>query len=384
MAEFGSKKGKKQEKAQLTEQKKLSSDDQIKQLEDELSKTKYNKKTQHHIGLVKAKIAKLREKQQSRSSGKGKGTGFGVKKSGDGTVILLGFPSAGKSTLLNILTGSKSDVGAYSFTTVDVVPGVLTHKHTQIQILDVPGIVEGAASGKGRGKDVLAVLRSAELVLILVDVNSPVHYHVLLKEAHDSGLRLNKRKPDVKIVRKEKGGISFGATVKLTKIDKKTVEIIMNEYRWNNADVVIRDNIDVDDFIDVIEGNRKYVSSITILTKVDMVSHEELMMVEKKVKPDISISAEEDINIKELKDLIYDKLNFMRVYSKEVSKKADLEVPHVVFKGANIGDLCDKIHRDFRGKFKFARVWGPSAKFEGQKQMLNHILKDGDVVEIHI
>lgn len=382
MSEFGVKKGRKQEKAQLTEQKKLTGDQHIKELEDELAKTKYNKKTQHHIGLVKAKIAKLREKQQQK--GGGKSTGFAVRKSGDATVVLLGFPSAGKSTLLNKLTGAKSETAAYAFTTVDVIPGALNYKHTQIQILDVPGIVEGAASGRGRGKDVLAVLRSADLVLILVDINSPEHHSVLLKEAHDSGLRLNVRKPDVKIVRKERGGISFGATIKLTKIDKKTVEVIMNEFKWNNADVVIRDDIDADDLIDVIEGNRSYTKSLTILTKIDMVNHEELRKVEKRVKPDISISAEQDINIDKLKEMIYDKLGFIRVYCKEVNKKADMEVPNILFRGATVRDLCNKLHRDFVIKFKFSRIWGPSAKFEGQKQMLNHKLKDGDVVEVHI
>ena len=74
--------------------------DRIKELEEELSKTKYNKRTQHHIGLVKAKIALLKDKQQKRVASKGKSTGFTVKKSGDATVIIVGFPSVGKSSML--------------------------------------------------------------------------------------------------------------------------------------------------------------------------------------------------------------------------------------------------------------------------------------------
>src|SRR3989344_1830958 len=123
----------------------------IKELEDELKKTKYNKATQGHIGIVKAKLAMLKEKQTSRSQKKtGKSEyGYTVRKSGDATILLLGFPSTGKSTILNKLTDAKSEVAAYAFTTLTVIPGVMEYKQAKIQILDVPGIVRGAASGRG-------------------------------------------------------------------------------------------------------------------------------------------------------------------------------------------------------------------------------------------
>src|SRR3989338_4669744 len=160
----------------------------IKELEEELKKTKYNKATQGHIGLVKAKIALLKEKQESRVQKKtGKSEhGYTVRKSGDATVLLLGFPSTGKSTLLNKLTNQESAVAAYAFTTLSVIPGMLDYKQAKIQILDVPGIVSGAASGKGRGKEVLAVILNADLVLMVVDVTHPELYPAILKEVWDS------------------------------------------------------------------------------------------------------------------------------------------------------------------------------------------------------
>ena len=83
--------------------------------------------------------------------------------------------------------------------------------------------------------------------------------------------------------------------------------------------------------------------------------------------------------------MIFRKLNFIRVYCKEVGKKADLDVPMIMFKGATIKDLCEKLHRDFVNKFKFARIWGPSAKFPGQElKRLEHALVDGDIVELHL
>src|SRR3989344_2279472 len=173
----------------------------IKELEDELRKTKYNKATQGHLGLVKAKIALLKEKQTSRVQQKtGKSEhGYSVRKSGDATVLLLGFPSTGKSTLLNTLTGTESEVAAYAFTKLTVIPGMLEYKQAKIQILDVPVIVAGAASGRGRGKEVLAVIRNADLVLIVVDVHHPEHYPAILREIWESGIRINKQRAEVYI-----------------------------------------------------------------------------------------------------------------------------------------------------------------------------------------
>jgi len=88
--------------------------------------------------------------------------------------------------------------------------------------------------------------------------------------------------------------------------------------------------------------------------------------------------------IEALRQLIYDKLDLMSVYLKEPGKEADMNVPLIMFRTGTIRDLCEKLHKDFVTKFKFSRVWGKSAKFGGQKLMLGHHLKDGDVVEIHV
>jgi len=356
----------------------------LKEFEDELRKTPYNKATQHSIGLLKAKISKLRDKIQTRASKGGGGYSYSVRKSGDASVVLVGYPSVGKSTLLNAITNAESETGDYSFTTLDVIPGLLEYNHAQIQILDVPGILKGAALGKGRGKEVLSVMRSSDMAIFLIDINNPEHYKILQKEVHDAGLRINKVKPDVKIKKKSKGGLNIGTTVKLTKLTKKTAESILREYKLNNADVVIRTDISADELIDMIEDNKHYIPGLTVLTKIDIVSRKKLKEIEKIIKPDLSVSAEKNINIEKLKKLIYFKLDFMRVYCKEVRKKADLEIPLIIKKNSSVRDMCQKLHRDFIKNFKYVRVWGKSAKFPGQRLSLKHKLKDKDIVEIHI
>lgn len=359
-------------------------DERIKELEDEITKTKYNKRTQHHIGLVKAKLAKLQEKKETRESSKGKTQGYEVRKTGDGTVVLLGYPSVGKSTLLNSLTNAESKTAAYAFTTLTVIPGMLNYKNAKIQILDVPGVVKGASKGTGRGKEVLSVLRSSDLIIILIDVNFPEHFDILKKELFDSKIRINQQKPDVKIVKKAKDGISLSITKKLTKIDRETIVDVLREFGYVNADVVIRDDIDVDQLIDSIEDNRKYVPAIIVVNKIDTVSMEKARDISKRMRADLAISAEKKEYINELKELIFTKLRIIRIYMKEPGKEADLEIPLIMFNGCTIQDVCNKLHRDFVKRFKFARIWGSSSKFDGQKLQLNHKLSDNDIVELHL
>jgi len=371
------------EKSNEKTDKKDSVLERIRELEEQISKTKYNKKTQHAIGLYKAQLANLKEKQKARSKGK-KGEGYSVRKTGDGTVVLLGFPSVGKSTLLNALTNANSPVGSYAFTTLTVIPGILSYKYAKIQVLDVPGVVHGAAAGTGRGKEVLAVIRNADLILFLIDVFHPVHYNALKKEVYDSGVRINARIPDVKIVKTLRGGINVGTTVKLTKLDKKTVEDILKEFKISNANIVIREDIDADQLIDVIEGNKIYLPAITVLNKIDMIEKEELNRVKKKIMPDLSVSAEKNIGINELKESIYQKLRIIRIYLKEYNKKADMEEPMIMWQDCTLKDLCLKLHKDFVNKFKFAKIWG-SSKFPGQMIVkLDYALHDKDIVELRM
>jgi len=118
-----------------------------------MARTQKNKATEGHLGLLKAKLAKLKREITDGPKGSGGGQeGFDVKATGDARVGLIGFPSVGKSTLLTKLTGQYSEAADYEFTTLTCIPAVYNYKGTSVQLLDLPGIIEGAKDGKGRGR----------------------------------------------------------------------------------------------------------------------------------------------------------------------------------------------------------------------------------------
>ncbi|MBW2988124.1 GTP-binding protein [Candidatus Woesearchaeota archaeon] len=353
----------------------------IAELEEELRTTKYNKATQHHIGLVKAKIARLKRELALETSKKSKHTGFSVKKTGDATVVLVGFPSVGKSTLLNLLTNAKSDVGDYDFTTIDVVPGMLFHKGARIQLLDIPGLIEGASQGFGRGKEVLSIIKTSDLMLIVLDERTYSKLGVIQEEVYNAGIRLDTKPPDVSVAKRGFGGIDLGTTVKLTKISEETVKGIMREMGFANASIVIRQDISADELIDVLAGNRVYMPSIVVVNKVDKMDAALIARIKSEAKPDLFVSSTKGTNIKQLKELIFSRLRLMRVYLKQPRKKPDLKEPLIMHEGATIRDVCERLHKQILANFKYARVWG-SSKFPGQKLGLSYLLRDRDIVEL--
>lgn len=358
--------------------------EKIKKIEDDIHKTQVNKKTEHHIGLLRAKLAKLRgelEEQHARKSGSR--VGYDVKKSGDATVVLIGLPSVGKSTLLNRLTNAKSKVAAYQFTTLEVVPGVMEHEGARIQVLDLPGIIKGASSGKGLGRRVLAVARSADLVLFVVDVFQPEAREILERELRSTGIRVDERPPNVVIEKVDSGGISVAALVKLTRMSEALVKDILRIYDINGARVVIRQDIDDQQLIDVLSGNRVYVPSLTVMNKIDLVNAGFTMELSRKLPYTfVPVSAEGDVNIQALREEIYKKLDFVRIYMRRRTGETDFEVPMIVKGGATIAEVCDKVHRGMRDEFRYAQVWGKSVKFGGQRVGITHRLMDKDVLTI--
>ena len=359
-------------------------EEQIQATEDEIQRTPYNKATQHHIGKLKAKLARLREELETRRvKAAGGGPGFAVRKSGNATVGIVGFPSVGKSTLLNELTSATSEVAAYDFTTLSVIPGILEYRGAKIQLLDMPGLIRGASRGRGRGREVLSVARSCDLILLMVDVFE-TNVLVLVEELHSANLRLNEKPADVVITKANRGGLTISPTVKLKKIDESLIADICREWGVLNGTVIVREDITSERLIDVLARNRVYIPAFIVLNKIDLVTSEYLETVKQRLKgwTIVPISAINGVGLEEIRTAIYDSLRFMRVHLKPHGGEADMKEPLIVREGSTIGEVCDAIHREFRRKFRYAHVWGSSATFPGQKVGVGHALREGDVLTI--
>ncbi len=344
-------------------------ENKIREAEEELAKTPVNKGTEKHIARLKARIARMKKAMKKKG---GRGFSYAVKKTGDATVLIVGFPSVGKSTLLNRLTNAKSKVGAFDFTTLNVIPGVLIYKGTRIQLLDVPGVVEGASEGRGRGREIFSVVRTADLVLIVVDAQHPEQLSIIKKEMYKAGIRLNQEPPKVD-VKKEAGRLTVRSLVK-DNLSHSVVKEICKEFGFHSGELVLREKVTTDELIDVLVGNRVYLPAVVVINKMDLV----------KEKPNIEgipISAERGEGIEKVKKTIYEKLEFIRVYLKKIGKEPDTN-PLIIKSGSRVYDVAKRIHEKL--EIEYARIWGPSAKFPGQRVGAEHLLKDKDVVELHM
>jgi small GTP-binding protein len=358
-------------------------EEQIRALEEEILTTQKNKATEHHLGKIKAKIAKLKAQLElQKIKGGGGGRRYYIKKSGDATVALVGFPSVGKSSLLNLLTGTDSEVAEYHFTTLEVIPGLMEYKGAKIQILDMPGLIKGAARGKGRGREVITAARAADIILLLGDVFN-YRLDILERELYDAGIRLDKQPPNIHITEENRGGLIVRSTVQLTKMTEREIAEIIQAYGIMNANVTVREDIDTDSLVDFLAGNRVYIPSVIAINKFDL----RYEGIEEKLKESLGrdylpVSAATGEGVEELKEKIHQTLGFIRVYLKPKGEKADMKEPLVLLDGCTVRSVCEHLHRDFVDLFRYALVWGNSAKFPGQSVGLDHALEDCDVISI--
>lgn len=247
-----------------------------------------------------------------------------------------------------------------------------------MQILDLPGIIEGASQGKGRGRQVIAVAKTADIIIMMLDAaKGEAQRQILEAELESVGIRLNCTKPNVSFRAQSGGGISINPTIPLTKLNEKVIQQILHEYKIYNAEVVIRDNVSVDEFIDVILDNRIYVDCIYVYNKIDAVTMEDVDQLAR-------LPNSFDLNVDFILESIWKRLGLRRIYTKKHGEYPDFNEPVILKQrdGFTVKDLCRKLHKTLESTFKYALVWGKSAKYCAQRAGLNHQLDDEDVVQI--
>ncbi|KAJ9106345.1 hypothetical protein QFC21_001491 [Naganishia friedmannii] len=181
-------------------------------------------------------------------------------------------------------------------------------------VLKSGGIVEGAAMGRGRGRQVVSVAKTADVIVIMTVVDatkSNEQRRLLETELEAVGIRLNTKAPDVVFRQKAAGGIN--ATVKLNHIDEKMIRTILQSYKIHNCDVMIREDIDTDEFIDVLLGTRKYIPCLYVFNKIDSVSLEEVERLSTENEGrNVMISCELDLGLDILLERIWEELRLVK------------------------------------------------------------------------
>lgn len=375
---------------------------------------------------LKRKLARLRAQllEPTTAAGAGGGAGFDVSKSGDARIALVGFPSVGKSTFLSKVTKTKSEVAAYSFTTLTAIPGVLEYGGAEIQVLDLPGIIEGAAEGKGRGRQVISAAKTSDMVLMVLDATKRAEQRALLEQELEAvGIRLNQEPPNITLKVKKAGGMKITFQNPPKNLDDKMLYNILRDYRILNCDILVRDEngtsrkqtppppqhhplqpkndlnsrhtsfthtrarartptATVDQFIDVImRDHRTYIKCLYVYNKIDGISLEHLNILAHEPNTAV-MSCEMDLGVSEVVDRCWEELKLMRIYTKRKGIEPDFREALIVRQNSTIEDVCDCVHRTLKESFKYALVWGASARHVPQRVGLGHVVSDEDVVSI--
>jgi ribosome-interacting GTPase 1 len=362
----------------------MTLESKLEELREEYSKTKYNKATNKHLGILRKKIAKIK-KELGEKKGSG-GIGFAVRKNGDATVALVGFPNTGKSSLLGAITNAESKVADYAFTTLTVVPGMLNYKGAQIQILDVPGLIEGASVGKGGGRKIVSVIRVADLLVFMVDINSPVQLYKLLDELYSLDIRANIKRPSIKIEKRKAGGIDIEANGHKVPV-KQDIVSLLGEVKMYNANVIFYQDASLEDFSDVLDDSITYIDAIVLLNKIDTVDKAYSSAVAKELRKTtgmtvVEISASTGEHLEEAKEAMFAKLDIMRIYLKPKTGPPDMDKPLLLRKNSEVMDVAKKLHSKTANRLRHAYVTGKSVKFGNQRVGKEHVLVDGDIVTL--
>jgi small GTP-binding protein len=230
-----------------------------------------------------------------------------VRREGAAQIALVGPPNAGKSSLLQALSNIQIKTGAYAFTTTRPVPALTRVGGVLVQLVEIPGLIEGASEGRGGARPLLGVLRGTDAIVFCHDASAPVD--------------------ELRAVMDE---------VTLAGIERP---LLLAATKSDEADG-------------------------TALRAAFPQAHV------------VEVSVLDDESVERFREEIWKLTGLMRVYLRDGGDPIALRPPAIVL------DVADAIHHDLGARCTGAKVWGPSARFDGQQVGRSHELQDGDAVEI--
>ena len=237
-----------------------------------------------------------------------------VRREGAAQICLVGPPNVGKSSLLQALSEIQIKTGDYAFTTLRPVPALTRIGGVLVQLVEIPGLIEGASEDRGGGRALLGVLRSADAIVYCCRANA----------------------------------------------DPAVLEVV-------RAEVVAAD-IDKPSILAATQADEAPDQAVARLAEAfpDL--------------PVIPVSVLDEDSLEAFREAVWSLTGLIRV---QLRKNGVVEEEPIALEpGATVADVADAIHHDLGASFSGARVWGPSARFEGQRVGREHPVTDGDTIEI--
>ena len=355
----------------------------------------------HHKGTMKLrgemnrKIALIRDDlDKKKRMGTGKSSGgpkLFIEKAASAQVALVGMTNVGKSCLMNATTNSKVRVTPTPFSTHEPVPGIMSYKDVQFQIVEAPAVMEGAAEGKAGGNVTLGLARNADGVILMLDLSCDPVEQLELIVAELEKTRLLVTKPSggrVDIERRAAGSrLRVIIVGRLVNCSMRDVEELLRSYKINDAIVRISGAVALSDVEDAIYENTIYKPAVIVANKLDLPgAQKNLQILKAHVNgklPIVPMSCQNKRGMEELGKAIFESLGIIRIYTKEPGSKAHSDHPFALRKGATINELAKNIHKELLMNFMFAMVWAKRLPFSPKKVGTSFVLDDGDIVEIH-
>jgi len=358
-----------------------------------LSLVPKHKGTEKMCSQVKRQMAQLKEdiekkKQQAKKTGSG-GPSYYVPKAGAAQMAVIGPANAGRSSLLKAVTNSQVQVTSWPFGTMRPTPGMLPFEDIQFQLVEIPPIVPGSSEGKVEGFMNLSCVRNADGVIVVVDMTDDPAGNLLmvLEELESARILIQPPTGSVEIEKRGHGKeIQFIWEGEFVDCSEDEVIELLAGYRIRSALVRVTGKVTLDIVEDAIFGNAVYRPSFVLANKIDLNTDpgmlEQLCQAAGSIEVlPVSMEKTQDLAPK-IGDKIFELLEITRVYTKEPGQEPAKD-PIVCKPGTTVGDLARTIHNDFYNRFKYARIWGPSAKFDNEKVGIDRVLLDRTVIQLY-
>jgi len=225
-----------------------------------------------------------------------------VQREGAAQIAFVGPPNVGKSSLLQALSQIQIKTGDYAFTTTRPVAALTRLRGVLVQLVEIPGLIEGAAADRGGGRALLGVLRGADAIVL----------------CHDAA-----RSQELDTIRAELARAQIGLPLLL------------------------------------------------VATKVDETP---------APAGSLGVSILDEESLVALRDAIWELTGLIRVFLRRPGEADSEALP--LRPPATVADVARAIHHELGATCRGARIWGPSARFDAQRVGRDHVVADGDTIEV--